>query len=86
MTPGPLEVVRTAQVDDFVTATVLALPPEPVLQMVCCGHPGPLLIRDGKVCDVAATRPSLPLGLGELNTVGYRVDTLEFGVGDSPSN
>lgn len=67
---------------DFVTAAVVSVPPEPVAHLVCCGHPGPLLLRGaGAVLDVQASRPSLPLGLADLDG-GYRVDTFGFDVGD----
>ena len=70
------------EASDFITATVLSVPSGPVAEMVCCGHPGPILIRGGEVTDVQATRPSPPLGLGELSTSGYHVDTLSFDLMD----
>lgn len=71
-----------AAVGEFITATLLCVPPDPVAQMVSCGHPGPLLIRAGRVSEVQASQPALPLGLGEFNGGGYHVDTIDFDVGD----
>lgn len=69
-------------ITDFVTATLICVPAEQVAHVLCCGHPGPVLLHGTTARDVSATRPSLPLGLGELNTVDYHVETVDFGVGD----
>src|SRR6185437_2624488 len=39
---------------------------------ISCGHPPPLLIRDGKVVKELARRPRLPLGLSSLDAVAAR--------------
>jgi hypothetical protein len=39
---------------------------------VSCGHPPPLLIRDGKVVKELARSPRLPLGLGRLDAIAAR--------------
>lgn len=53
--------------EDFVTAVFGELAPGeagPVLRLLSCGHPAPLLVREGRVSTVPmASRP--PLGLGE---------------------
>jgi serine phosphatase RsbU (regulator of sigma subunit) len=53
--------------EDFVTAVFGELrpgPPRPRLRLISCGHPAPLLVRDGTVATIElAARP--PLGLGE---------------------
>lgn len=67
----------------FVTALLLSVPPEgPVAEMLCCGHPGPLLLRAGEITDVQANQPALPLGLGDLGTRGYPVEKFSFDVGE----
>jgi serine phosphatase RsbU (regulator of sigma subunit) len=51
------------------------------LEMIGCGHPPPLLLRDGHVTSLdAAQHP--PLGLGELAPPHYDVDTFPFEAGD----
>lgn len=71
-----------AEASDFITATLLCVPPGSVARLLCCGHPGPLLLRAGQVTDIRASRPSLPLGLGELHTAGHHSDMINFDVGD----
>ena len=70
------------EIGDFVTAAILCVPPEPVMQMICCGHPAPLLLHGRAVRELRASRPSPPLGLGELNTAPYQVDQVDFVIGD----
>ncbi|MFB7224835.1 PP2C family protein-serine/threonine phosphatase [Streptomyces sp. NPDC056227] len=60
----------------FITAAVLDIPDKTSrAQMVTCGHPPPLLLHDGQVTVLPVTRPSPPLGLGELSRSDYHVDT-----------
>ncbi|PZH14654.1 protein phosphatase [Streptomyces sp. NTH33] len=60
----------------FITAAVLDIPDKASpAQMVTCGHPPPLLLRDGQVTALTVTRPAPPLGLGELSRPDYHVDT-----------
>ncbi|MFI1258263.1 PP2C family protein-serine/threonine phosphatase [Streptomyces netropsis] len=48
----------------FVTAAVLEVPDKgEQIQLINCGHPSPLLVRDGQVTPLAVQDPSLPLGL-----------------------
>ncbi|MFF9125012.1 PP2C family protein-serine/threonine phosphatase [Streptomyces sp. NPDC014889] len=62
--------------EGFITAAVLDIPDDhPVVQMVTCGHPPPLLLRNRRVTTLRVTCPAPPLGLGELTHPGYRVDT-----------
>ncbi|MCT4357554.1 serine/threonine-protein phosphatase [Streptomyces sp. Je 1-79] len=76
-----------AEADDaaeaFVTALVLDIPDhEPVVRLVNCGHPPPLLLRQGRVVplDTAATSP--PLGLSDVLSPDVTVETFPFDVGD----
>ncbi|AZM93634.1 MULTISPECIES: PP2C family protein-serine/threonine phosphatase [Streptomyces] len=67
----------------FVTALVLDIPDrEPVVRLVNCGHPPPLLLRQGRVIplDTAEARP--PLGLADVVTADATVATFPFDVGD----
>ncbi|MFF1916806.1 PP2C family protein-serine/threonine phosphatase [Streptomyces sp. NPDC058239] len=60
----------------FITAAIIDIPDAGErVEMISCGHPPPLLLRDGQVIALDATRPALPLGLGELTTPQYQVDT-----------
>ena len=49
--------------EDFVTALMLEISASGHCSVVSCGHPPPLLARDGELVDVAC-EPSPPLGLG----------------------
>ncbi|MFJ3876963.1 PP2C family protein-serine/threonine phosphatase [Streptomyces sp. NPDC090077] len=67
----------------FVTALVLDIPDrEPVVRLVNCGHPPPLLLRQGRVIplDTAEARP--PLGLADVLATDATVATFPFEVGD----
>ncbi|MFE5092420.1 PP2C family protein-serine/threonine phosphatase [Streptomyces sp. NPDC056638] len=60
----------------FITAAIVDIPDAGErVEMISCGHPPPLLLRDGQVIALDATRPAPPLGLGELTTPQYQVDT-----------
>ncbi|UCM89287.1 PP2C family protein-serine/threonine phosphatase [Streptomyces marincola] len=53
----------------FATALLLELPVGAAeVRLVSCGHPPPLLIRDGRVAELAA-EPGPPLGLGAAEAV-----------------
>ncbi|MFD4744336.1 PP2C family protein-serine/threonine phosphatase [Streptomyces rubiginosohelvolus] len=68
--------------DDFVTATVVALPSPDRLDIVNCGHEPPLLIRGGAVTALPSPRPVPPLGLLTIAAVRPRVQTAAFRPGD----
>lgn len=73
--------------EEFVTAQFVSLPSGAAggdeAQIVCCGHPPPLLLRDGRATLLDALPPSPPLGL--LDMVGFspRADLLGARPGDS---
>ncbi|MDH2425245.1 PP2C family protein-serine/threonine phosphatase [Sphaerisporangium sp. TRM90804] len=70
--------------ENFITAAVLEIPDdEPVIEMIDCGHPPPLLVRDHHVTFLEAAEPSPPLGLGELAEPAYRPESFPFDVGDT---
>jgi serine phosphatase RsbU (regulator of sigma subunit) len=69
--------------ESFVTAAVLEIPDnQPVVRMVNCGHPPPILLRDATVKALEGQAPALPLGLGHLADGRYRVDDFPFEPGD----
>ncbi|WP_309074994.1 PP2C family protein-serine/threonine phosphatase [Streptomyces sp. NWU339] len=60
----------------FITAALLDIPDTlPLIHMVSCGHPPPLLLHGRQVRALHATRPAPPLGLGELTAATYYADT-----------
>lgn len=67
----------------FVTALVLDIPDdEPVVRLVNCGHPPPLLLREGEVIPLDAADADPPLGLSDVLSPDVTVETFPFGVGD----
>lgn len=54
--------------DRFVTATLLSVEPDGSAQLVCCGHPPPVLLRDGAAVHAAVPAPAPPLGLLDLHS------------------
>lgn len=67
----------------FVTALVLDIPDrEPVVRLVNCGHPPPLLLRQGRVIPLDAADASPPLGLSDVLAPAVTVETFPFDVGD----
>ncbi|WP_370415841.1 PP2C family protein-serine/threonine phosphatase [Streptomyces fradiae] len=67
----------------FVTALVLDIPDdEPVVRLVNCGHPPPLLLREGRVTPLDVTDASPPLGLSDVLSPDVTVETFRFDVGD----
>ncbi|MEV8585540.1 PP2C family protein-serine/threonine phosphatase [Streptomyces sp. NPDC051180] len=67
----------------FVTALVLDIPDdEPVVRLVNCGHPPPLLLREGRVIPLDAADASPPLGLSDVLSPDVTVETFPFDVGD----
>ncbi|MGW2248666.1 PP2C family protein-serine/threonine phosphatase [Kitasatospora sp. NPDC001660] len=67
----------------FITAVLAEIPgDEPVVRIVNCGHPPPLLIDQGRVGELAPCDPSPPLNLGVLLGGDYHVDVEPFRPGD----
>jgi len=52
-------------------------------QIVCCGHPPPLLLRDGQATLLDALPPSPPLGLLDMGGCSPHADLLGARAGDS---
>ncbi|MGW7080571.1 PP2C family protein-serine/threonine phosphatase [Streptomyces sp. NPDC054866] len=69
--------------EDFVTALLLGLTDgEGSMEMVCCGHPPPLLIRARRATFVDALPPSPPLGLFGLQDEWCRASSVLLAGGD----
>ncbi|WP_351236256.1 PP2C family protein-serine/threonine phosphatase [Streptomyces sp. NPDC002133] len=69
--------------ESFITAAVLDVPDEaPDLHLINCGHPSPLLLRDGLVVPLDVRRPLPPLGLTEFVECDLSVETFAFEPGD----
>ncbi|WP_405581384.1 PP2C family protein-serine/threonine phosphatase [Streptomyces sp. NBC_01190] len=68
----------------FVTAAIVEIPDdEPCVRVISCGHPGPLLLRDGAATVLEVAEPAPPLGLGGLGQgTTYFTSTFDFGPGD----
>ncbi len=68
---------------EFVTAVLAELIPGcPVIEILNCGHPSPLLLRNGDVMPADSPDPCLPLGLAELADDERTPSTWPFGPGD----
>ncbi|GHF20177.1 hypothetical protein GCM10010359_21790 [Streptomyces morookaense] len=82
-TVEPTEDAETAG-ESFITAAVLDIPDEePLIRLINCGHPPPLVVRQGRVTELTVSDPALPLGLGGgLPASAYEAEAFPFGVGD----
>ncbi|WP_345671748.1 PP2C family protein-serine/threonine phosphatase [Streptomyces phyllanthi] len=70
-------------VEGFVTALVAQVPDEPVVEVVNCGHPPPLVLRGAGVHALASASPLPPLGLEEFATgLPAKVESHPFVPGD----
>jgi predicted amino acid-binding ACT domain protein len=81
----PGEGERAARTGEaFITAALLDIPDTaPVLHLVNCGHPPPLLLRDGRVTSLDVRLPAPPLGLTEFaDTAALAPETFPFAAGD----
>ena len=61
--------------------TTLPSPPEPWVELVCCGHPPPLLLRDGSAAFIEPYAAP-PLGLLDLAEGWCRASMIPVGDGD----
>jgi serine phosphatase RsbU (regulator of sigma subunit) len=67
----------------FVTLAVVDIPDdEPVLRLVSCGHPPPLVLRRGTATPLAVSDPAPPLGLGGMSDGQYEPQTFPYAPGD----
>ncbi|QRX95575.1 PP2C family protein-serine/threonine phosphatase [Streptomyces noursei] len=66
--------------ESFVTAVVLDVFDDgPRIEMVNCGHPPPLVLRNGRVRPLEVTEPALPLGLTAPLESDYKLESFAFG-------
>jgi serine phosphatase RsbU (regulator of sigma subunit) len=69
--------------ESFVTAVIADISDdEPVVRLVSCGHPAPLLLRRGRVTALTVPDPAPPVGLGYLSAARYVPATFPFAQGD----
>jgi serine phosphatase RsbU (regulator of sigma subunit) len=70
--------------ESFATATLLDIPDDDhVLHAINCGHPPPLLLRDGQVTPLQPRSAALPIGLGGFaDPRAYEEATVPFHDGD----
>ncbi|MGW1752461.1 PP2C family protein-serine/threonine phosphatase [Streptomyces sp. NPDC002092] len=70
--------------EDFATATLLDIPDhDPVVHLITCGHPPPLLLRGTRLTLLTAEASHLPIGFGGVfGITAYDVETFPFEVGD----
>ncbi|MCB5167902.1 serine/threonine-protein phosphatase [Streptomyces bambusae] len=71
------------RVEAFTTVAVLDIPDDgPALHLLSCGHPPPLVLREGRIRPLEVDEPAPPLGLTEFVTTRLRAQTFPFGPGD----
>lgn len=69
--------------EHFVTALVVDIPDDGTqVEMINCGHPPPLLLRDHQVTVLYARHPVPPLGMCELPASSHHTDPFSFQPGD----
>ncbi|MET7391330.1 PP2C family protein-serine/threonine phosphatase [Streptomyces sp. NPDC005529] len=70
--------------EDFATAMLLDIPDdEPVVHVIACGHPPPLLLRGRWIAPLTTEASHLPIGFGgAFDVTSYQVQTFPFEAGD----
>jgi serine phosphatase RsbU (regulator of sigma subunit) len=69
--------------ESFVTAVIADIPDdEPVVRLISCGHPPPLLLRHNRATALTVPEPAPPVGLGSLSAAPYVPATFPFAQGD----
>ncbi|MEU3612277.1 PP2C family protein-serine/threonine phosphatase [Streptomyces sp. NPDC006872] len=70
--------------EDFATVTLLDIPDhDPVVHLITCGHPPPLLLQGSRLTPLMAEASHLPIGFGGVfGIAAYDVQTFPFEVGD----
>ncbi|GAA3846284.1 PP2C family protein-serine/threonine phosphatase [Streptomyces coacervatus] len=81
--PAAPDVATEDRGEAFITAAVLDIPDdEPVLRLINCGHPPPLLLRRGQVSPLETRHPAPPLGLTEFVETDLSAEAFSFENGD----
>jgi serine phosphatase RsbU (regulator of sigma subunit) len=80
-------IARSGQPERFVTALLInfphpASPGNSLTELVCCGHPPPLLLRGGSATFLSTLQVSPPLGLLDLADGWCAATSMAFGDGD----
>ncbi|GAA2231080.1 PP2C family protein-serine/threonine phosphatase [Streptomyces indiaensis] len=70
--------------EDFDTAVLLDIPDhDPVVHLINCGHPPPLLLRGNHLPPLTPEASHLPIGFGgPFGIIAYDVQTFSFQAGD----
>ncbi|MFF0227300.1 PP2C family protein-serine/threonine phosphatase [Streptomyces sp. NPDC004629] len=67
----------------FVTAVIAEIPDdEPVVRLISCGHPPPVLLHGATARHLTVPEPAPPLGLGDMSASAYVPATHPFHHGD----
>lgn len=67
----------------FVTLAVVDIPDnDPLVRLILCGHPPPLLLHRGAATALTVSQPAPPLGLGALAAGSYAPQAFHFARGD----
>jgi serine phosphatase RsbU (regulator of sigma subunit) len=67
----------------FVTLAAAEIPDDqPLIRLILCGHPSPLLLHQGTARALTASDPAPPLGLGALADGSYRPEVFRYAPGD----
>jgi serine phosphatase RsbU (regulator of sigma subunit) len=67
----------------FVTLAAVEIPDDqPLVRLILCGHPSPLLLHQGTARTLTASDPAPPLGFGALADGSYRPETFRYAPGD----
>ncbi|MFD9821777.1 PP2C family protein-serine/threonine phosphatase [Streptomyces violascens] len=71
-------------IEDFATAMLLDIPDhDPVVHLISCGHPPPLILRGNRLIPLVAEASHLPIGFGgAFGIADYDVQTFPFEPGD----
>ncbi|WP_328430677.1 PP2C family protein-serine/threonine phosphatase [Streptomyces sp. NBC_00443] len=81
--PAALDIATEDRGEAFITAAALDIPDdEPVLHLINCGHPSPLLLRRGHVSPLEVRDPAPPLGLTEFVDTELSEEEFAFEYGD----
>jgi serine phosphatase RsbU (regulator of sigma subunit) len=74
---------ETDALESFVTAVIAEIPDdEPVVHLISCGHPAPLLLRRTGASLLTVPEPAPPVGLGWMSATPYVPVTFPFDQGD----
>jgi serine phosphatase RsbU (regulator of sigma subunit) len=67
----------------FATLAAVEIPDDqPLVRLILCGHPSPLLLHRGTARTLTASDPAPPLGFGALAGGSYRPETFRYVPGD----